>query len=623
MIITIIVLLILAGVTLTTLIGEGSIIGNAKNVVGKYNNSVIEEQMLLNEIEKYFGNNGDGEGGETTGPDGSEENPYLIEYIEDLIDLSIAVKNQETEKYDGKYFKLTRDLDFNNTTSYRNANNTSYGDLNTVNGVQTIMEELTDTTEGATGFRPIGGDEEESIKFTGNLLGNNNSIENIYMFSPNYSLIRELEGEISDLTITGSVVGDQLQKDSEGNTRFIEAGGIVAINNGAIINCISDIEYTNDIGIAITTTTGGIAAINNGTIMNCMNIGKTIHNRGAQRCYGGIVCVNNGIIDNCVNSCDIYVDISGGEFGGIVVTNSGTIINCYNMANITAYTEGGGGAAGIAMTNKSEGIISNCYNAGNIIVDWSGSGITETNVGIVRNSYNKGSVGYYLFDNDIKLLYDIESVESAVRIIKTYTIEAIHSDKDLETFMNTLKTNLSDMGYNEQEINEMLNQEILQEDIIILYELLLGIGLTDEEANLIINRNISAVQKIYLLNRYGYDQLPCLGLIPCCAGIVRTDSLWPFETENVKSIIENCYNEGKTESGIISAVYNTVELINCGYLEENSYSGVGTVDSQATVIGEAQALTEMPDKLSILNAGGTDAWEYDENGEPVLKIFNK
>ena len=60
MIITIIVLLILAGVALATLTGQGNIIGNAEKVVGEYNNSVIEEQKLLNEIEKYLqgiGNN--------------------------------------------------------------------------------------------------------------------------------------------------------------------------------------------------------------------------------------------------------------------------------------------------------------------------------------------------------------------------------------------------------------------------------------------------------------------------------------------------------------------------------------------------------------------------------------
>ena len=57
-------LLILAGVALATLTGQGNIIGNAENAVDKYNNSVASEQQLLNEIEKYFqnyleGGNGD------------------------------------------------------------------------------------------------------------------------------------------------------------------------------------------------------------------------------------------------------------------------------------------------------------------------------------------------------------------------------------------------------------------------------------------------------------------------------------------------------------------------------------------------------------------------------------
>ena len=54
LVITIIVLLILAGVTLATLTEQGNIIGNAENAVEKYKNSVVGEQILLNRIEKYF-----------------------------------------------------------------------------------------------------------------------------------------------------------------------------------------------------------------------------------------------------------------------------------------------------------------------------------------------------------------------------------------------------------------------------------------------------------------------------------------------------------------------------------------------------------------------------------------
>lgn len=56
LIITIIVLLILAGVALNALIGNNSIIENADNAVGKYNNSVKEEQNELDKINEQLNN---------------------------------------------------------------------------------------------------------------------------------------------------------------------------------------------------------------------------------------------------------------------------------------------------------------------------------------------------------------------------------------------------------------------------------------------------------------------------------------------------------------------------------------------------------------------------------------
>ena len=58
LVITIIVMLILAGVTISALIGQGNIIENSKDAVGKYNNRVIEEQEILNEVIEYINNSG-------------------------------------------------------------------------------------------------------------------------------------------------------------------------------------------------------------------------------------------------------------------------------------------------------------------------------------------------------------------------------------------------------------------------------------------------------------------------------------------------------------------------------------------------------------------------------------
>ena len=58
MIITIIVLLILAGVTISSFTGQESIIDNAEEAVEGFNNKVIEEQVALNEIRDYIKNDG-------------------------------------------------------------------------------------------------------------------------------------------------------------------------------------------------------------------------------------------------------------------------------------------------------------------------------------------------------------------------------------------------------------------------------------------------------------------------------------------------------------------------------------------------------------------------------------
>lgn len=63
LIITIIVLLILAGVALATITGNNGIIKNAENAVAQYQNQANKEQELLNTIDdylnKYLGNKED------------------------------------------------------------------------------------------------------------------------------------------------------------------------------------------------------------------------------------------------------------------------------------------------------------------------------------------------------------------------------------------------------------------------------------------------------------------------------------------------------------------------------------------------------------------------------------
>lgn len=59
LIITIIILLLLAGVALNAIIGKGSLIKNAEEVVNEYDKSITNEQTNLNKIDEYLNNKTD------------------------------------------------------------------------------------------------------------------------------------------------------------------------------------------------------------------------------------------------------------------------------------------------------------------------------------------------------------------------------------------------------------------------------------------------------------------------------------------------------------------------------------------------------------------------------------
>lgn len=54
LVITIIVLLILAGVALATLSGQGNIIGNAENAVNQYQNTAGADQNIINAVDEML-----------------------------------------------------------------------------------------------------------------------------------------------------------------------------------------------------------------------------------------------------------------------------------------------------------------------------------------------------------------------------------------------------------------------------------------------------------------------------------------------------------------------------------------------------------------------------------------
>lgn len=262
--------------------------------------------------------------------DGSNKLPYKIECIEDLIILSKLSKNNT---FEGKYIVLTRDLDFNSVYSYNNPITTEFGDLNgnTEDGNKLIKEIST-----GTGFTSIG-------LFKGVFDGDNHWIKNLYInsnssFKGMFSAV-STEATIKNLKISGDI-----------STKASYCGGIAGTtrlgknNNGKIENCHN---YCN---ISANSYTGGILGYNQHDFefVNCSNHG--ILNNYTNTYTGGIVANTDGlntIISGCVN----YADIEKGA--GIAGNIKGKMFNCYNIGN----TKQG-------LVGANQGKIYNSYSVG-------------------------------------------------------------------------------------------------------------------------------------------------------------------------------------------------------------------------------------------------------------------
>ncbi len=465
LVITIIILLILAGITISAITGDNGIIGNAgkakeeteianeKEIVekatvqamgnNKYGN--IEEDELQNELDKETGegkteatdigdefevifidsnryytvdkdgnvgeaqeiikdkNPGDitvGKNGETL--DGSEEHPYEIWCIEDLVTFSnmvngsgIKLENGEVVKIEtinnfrGKYVVLKTSLNFKSKLSYQNSERTDFGDINgdTDDG-NTLMNEMTT----GTGFSPIG----TSNIFSGNFNGKNNKISNIYIQSTGYAGLFgvvsgnvvieniEISGEIKSTGHTGGIVGELRE------------------NDGMISNCINraNIEGSNEVGGII-----GYNISNNSIISECKNYGNITIKKSwwAYPGIGGILGTStnkNGKIEDCKNYGKVGIDDSTIYTGGIVgtINDSMQISGCNNYGEVISNSNTGGiaglyrsGTNVILYNNSNFGKIEGS-GAGGVIGSCNFAGYTVTGTGYIENCYNIGEV---------------------------------------------------------------------------------------------------------------------------------------------------------------------------------------------------------------------------------------
>lgn len=276
---------------------------------------------------------------------GSEDDPFTIMSIEDLVYFSKQVNNGET--YSGKYIVLGKSLDFKSSLSYVDLKNSEYNDfLEIANSKTTLFEALTNTEYA--GFKPIG-------TFAGIFDGQENKIYHLY---------------------------ENIEDDC----------GLFKKNNGTIKNLgLIDITLISNQNI------GGICAISYGDINNCYVEGEiNITQKGKEKKCGILIGqAVSGIYENLYSTGDLTLaasESSKSYFGGIVglLGNGGSspvLKHCYNKMNISGISFSFlGGIAGLLMT----GNIKECYHIGDLFSAVSDKATTGGIVGDswIRDAYN-------------------------------------------------------------------------------------------------------------------------------------------------------------------------------------------------------------------------------------------
>jgi len=327
---------------------------------------------------------------------GIEEDPFLIESIEDLVAFGQAVDGGND--YEGQYVRLNTNLDIDNNSYYVNPTTTSFGDINGNGTEEGLRTELTT----GMGFDPIGDGENY---FSGHFNGNSKVITNLYInrtaqmvglfsavlfgevtdlglvdvdISVNATYVGGVAGAIGVATISNSYVTGELINTIES---FGPIGGLVGMvtEGGTVSN-----SYTS-VSIEANSFAGGfVGDILEGTVSNSYATGIV----SATGLSGGFVgVIEDAVIRNCYSMATVEGQIIIGGFIGNM-TGESTIENSYAAGNINGFYENGdiGGFIG----DDSSITFTNSYRYNNLVC----TGCTNTN-GLPVTAANLGSSDWH------------------------------------------------------------------------------------------------------------------------------------------------------------------------------------------------------------------------------------
>lgn len=307
-------------------------------------------------------------------------------------------------------------------------------------------------------------------KFCG-IFGNTNTIKNLTVKNS------YIEGSNCTGGIAGAVRGGTVEHCHNMNTTVVlkegnmSVAGIVGQSSVSIENCTNTgTIYAYGRASNDLTQAGGIVGYGIGSsISNCINKGNVISGEEAGLYVGGI-CGSTGAdyvvtISDCKNEGKVSgVAVTGGIIG--LLSTKGIVERCSNVGDIFAIQQSAAGIAG-QMNQKngqSNSIVRLCYNSGNISGGPELGGIVaffcgQSQQGTVENCYSKGTItttdndkgaiigkkiqadGNATFNNLYYLntigLYAINNNQS----YESDTVKAVENDiKTYEEFLEWIKT---------------------------------------------------------------------------------------------------------------------------------------------------------------------------------------
>ena len=445
LVITVIVLLILAGVSVATLTGENGILTRAQDAEEQTEKKGLKEEIELAVGSDNIGDKVDGNGNleeelnKINGATVSKVKEYTYYVERDGNGYTVyedgTIEEGKLDVWDGVTIEKPEVDENNNWHIYTAAQMKFYADytgnrLTDEEKTEANMPEITRTTTvylennidmGARqeNGELISGTQWESARNQYSTFeGNNHYITGIYakgdssvkgIFSTNSGIIQNLTIKNSYIETSfqcvGGIVGSNIagiRAENIINCHNINttvkstmdasyAGGIVGINTMATIeNCTNtgEISGKNAVGGIIGSCGMGSYAING--MKDCVNYGKVSGRDAVGGIAGGAQSGATVGIMNCGNFGEILGEygLVGGIIGGLPKDSS--INNSYNEGKIIGKANYVGGIAGRINTGSS---LSNSYNKGTIEGDYYNvGGIVGISFGTIENAYNLGEI---------------------------------------------------------------------------------------------------------------------------------------------------------------------------------------------------------------------------------------